>query len=210
MSTDTPQRILREKLRQKRTELILETAEEILTRKGYYGASMDEIAGQAGVAKGTLYQHFPTKEDLFFALIEQALDRFEQMVQQIATSSSNAREKLERIFHYIYIEQRGAHMQLLRLLRNNEELSQRLQARKGQARERIDQAIGQIGGILEVGKTEGLFDATIATGLMLRVFLHLLSLSGEEQFGLTQMQDTPEELIAQLERLFFEGIQPHR
>ena len=209
MSTDTPQRILREKLRQKRTELILETAEEILARKGYYGASMDEIAAQAGVAKGTLYQHFPTKEDLFFALIEQALARFEQIVQQAAASPSNAREKLERILYYAYGEQRGAHTQLLRLLRNNEELSQRLQARKGQARERVNQAIGQIGGILEAGKAEGLFDTTIATDLMLHMFLHLLSLSGEEHFGLAQKQETPEELVAQLERLFFEGIQAH-
>lgn len=206
MSTDTPQRILREKLRQKRTELILETAEEILARKGYYGASMDEIAAQAGVAKGTLYQHFPTKEDLFFALIEQALARFEQIVQQAAASPSNAREKLERILYYAYGEQRGAHTQLLRLLRNNEELSQRLHVKKGQARERINQAIGQIGCILEAGKAAGLFETAIATDLMLRMFLHLLSLSSEEHFGLTQ-QETPEELVAQLERLFFEGIQ---
>ena len=83
MPIDMPQRRLREKLHQKRSELILEVAEEILIRKGYHHASMDEIAAQAGVAKGTLYQHFPTKEDLFFALIEQALTRFEQVVQQI-------------------------------------------------------------------------------------------------------------------------------
>src|SRR3954447_601704 len=95
MSTQSPQSTMREKLRQKRTELILETAEEILSKKGYHATSMDEIAAQTGVAKGTLYQHFPTKEDLFFALIEQALAQFEHMVQEVANSSSNARQKLE-------------------------------------------------------------------------------------------------------------------
>jgi hypothetical protein len=44
---------------------------------------------------------------------------------------------------------------------------------------------------------------------MLNLFLHLLSLSRLEQiFG--SHQETPEELIAQLERLFFEGIQSSR
>lgn len=209
MPIDVPQRRLREQLHQKRSELILEVAEEILIRKGYHNASMDEIAAHAGVAKGTLYQHFPTKEDLFFALIEQALTRFEQVVQQVATSPSSARQKLERILHYIYGEQRGAHVRLIQLLQNNEDMSQRLQTRKGQAGERIDQAIGEIRSILEEGKAEGLFDTTIATELMLHLFLHLLSLSRLEQI-VGPHQETPEELIAQIERLFFEGIQSSR
>ncbi|HXR66654.1 MAG TPA: TetR/AcrR family transcriptional regulator [Ktedonobacteraceae bacterium] len=206
MSTDTPQSSIREKLRQKRSELILETAEDILTRKGYHNSSMDEIAAQAGVAKGTLYQHFPTKEDLFFALIEQALTRFEHLVQQVTNSSSNAHQKLERIFSYIYGEKPGTHIQLLRLLQNNEELSLRLQEKRIQSGERIHEAIDQIRSILEDGKTQGLFDASIETELMLHLFLHLLSFSGQEQlFG--PIKATPEELIAQLERLFFQGIQ---
>lgn len=206
MSTDTPQSRLREQLRQRRTELILETAEEILIKKGYYNASMDEIAAQAGVAKGTLYQHFPTKEDLFLALVEKALARFEQAIQQAITSSDNARQKLVCIIHYVYGEYRGEHRHLLQLLRKNGELSQRLRIKKGQSGERIDQVIGQIRRILEEGKAEGLFTTTIATDLMLHLFLHLLSLSGDEHLSSPQ-EGTPEELIAQLEHLLFQGIQ---
>lgn len=206
MSTHTPQGNMKEKLRQRRTELILETAEEILTRKGYHSTSVDEIAAQAGVAKGTLYQHFPTKEDLFFALIEQSLTQFEQLVQQVAASPSDARQKLERVFYYVYGEQPGKHGQLLRLLRNNEELSLRLQMKKAQSGERLNEAIDQLRTILEEGKAQGLFDPAIATELMLHLFLHLLSLSGQEQlFG--QEKETPEEVIAQLKHLFFQGIQ---
>lgn len=209
MPIDTPQRRLREQLHQKRSELILEVAEEILIRKGYHNASMDEIAAHAGVAKGTLYQHFPTKEDLFFALIEQALIRFEQLVQQIAASPSNSRQKLERILYYMYGEQREAHAHLIQLLHNNADMNQRLQSRKGQTGERIDQAIDKIRSIFEEGKAEGLFDPTIATELMLHLFLHLLSISRLEQIVGPHLK-TPEELIAQLEHLFFEGIQSSR
>jgi AcrR family transcriptional regulator len=206
MSTDTPQRRLREQLHQKRSELILEVAEEILIRKGYHNASMDEIAAQAGVAKGTLYQHFPTKEDLFFTLIEQALARFEQLVRQVAASSLNARQKLERIFQYIYGEQRAAHIHLLQLLHNNADMSQRLHARKSQTGERINQAIDEIRTIFEEGKAEGLFDIVLETELMLHLFLCLLSLSHLEQVVGSRLK-TPEELLIQLERCFFEGIQ---
>ena len=209
MSTDTPQRILREKLRHKRTELILETAEEVLGQKGYHGSSMDEIAARAGVSKGTLYQHFPTKEKLFFALIEHALVRFEQMVQQAASSSSNAREKLGHILAYIYGERRGAHSQLLRLLHANEDLHQQLWTTQSPSRERLDQAIDQIRNILEDGKAAGLFETTITTELMLQLFLNLLSLSGQG-YLFTWDQETSAGVPAQLERFFFEGIQAHQ
>lgn len=206
MSTDTPQARLREKLRQKRSELILEVAEELLLKKGYANASMDEIAAHAGVAKGTLYQHFLTKEDLFFALFEKALIRFEQVVQQAVDSSRNARQKLESILSYVYGEHRGEHVHLLQLLRRNADLSQRLQAKQGHSRERMDQVIQQLRRILEDGKAEGLFTTAVTTDLMLHLFLHLLSLSGDEHLP-SLSEEKPEELISQLEHLLFLGIQ---
>jgi AcrR family transcriptional regulator len=48
---------------------ILYGAREIFLLNGYAGASMDEIAVQAGVSKGTLYNHFDSKDDLFKSLI---------------------------------------------------------------------------------------------------------------------------------------------
>lgn len=206
MSTNTPQSRLRERLRQKRTDLILEAAEELLIRKGYYNASMDEIAAQAGVAKGTLYQHFSTKEDLFFAFIEKVLARFEQVVQQAALSSENARQKLEHIISYVYGEHRGEHIYVLQLLRRNGELSQRLQAKKGRSGERIDQVVAQLHRILEEGKAEGFFTTSIATDLMVHFFLHMLVFFGDEHLP-DQSEGMPEEFVTQLECLLFQGIQ---
>ncbi|HEU5381007.1 MAG TPA: TetR/AcrR family transcriptional regulator [Ktedonobacteraceae bacterium] len=206
MSTDTPQGRLREQLWQKRTDFILEAAEAILIRKGYSSVSMDEIAAQAGVAKGTLYQHFPTKEDLFFALIEKALIRFEQVIQQAILSGKDARQKLEHILSYVYGEHWREHAYLLQLLRKNEDLNRRLLAKKERSGERIDQVIGQIHCILEEGKTEGLFTRAIATDIMVHMFLLLLSFAGDE-YAPDQPERTPEELIPQLEHLLFQGIQ---
>lgn len=206
MSADTPQSRLREQLRQKRTDFILEAAEEIIIRKGYYSTSMDEIAAQAGVAKGTLYHHFPTKEDLFLALIERALAHFEQVVRQAVLSSENARQKLEHILFYVYGEHRREHGYLLQLLRRNGDLNLRLQAKKGLSGEHVDQVVDQIRRIFEEGKAEGIFATNVTTDLMVHFFLHLLSLSGDEHLP-EQQERTLEELIPQLEHLLFRGIQ---
>lgn len=59
----------------------MDAAEEVFIEKGYHDVSMDEIAAQAGIAKGTLYLHFPGKKDLVFALFERSLVLFEQAVE---------------------------------------------------------------------------------------------------------------------------------
>src|SRR6266568_3198496 len=127
MSAHTPQRSLKERLRQVRAGLILDVAEEMLAEKGYHDTSMDEIAARAGVAKGTLYQHFPSKEDLVFALFERNLVLFEQAVR----APLMARAKLERILSYVYQERRGPHARLLQLLYQNVEIRKGLLEKKG-------------------------------------------------------------------------------
>jgi AcrR family transcriptional regulator len=205
MSADTPQRSLREKLREVRAELILDVAEEMLAEKGYHDTSMDEIAALAGVAKGTLYQHFPGKEDLVFALFERNLVLFEQAVGQAAAAPLLARAKLERILSYVYQERRGQHARLLQLLYQNMEIRKGLLEKKGQLRDHMEQVAGQIRTILEEGKTEGAFDPAISTELMLLTFMSLLSLSTREHL-LVQEQLLPAELVSQVGRVFFEGI----
>ncbi len=57
----------------KTKESIYNASIDIFSRCGYTGASMDEIAVLAGVAKGTLYYHFKSKEDLFLFVMQTGL-----------------------------------------------------------------------------------------------------------------------------------------
>ena len=54
--------------RQERADRILDAAAELILRWGYKKTTIDDIARQAGVAKGTIYLHWKTREDLFVAL----------------------------------------------------------------------------------------------------------------------------------------------
>ncbi|MDT9591654.1 TetR/AcrR family transcriptional regulator [Nocardioides zeae] len=71
-STDAPRRGQR---RFDRSELIVDAAAEIFRRKGYDATSLQEIADEVGILKGSMYHYIATKEDLLFAIINRNHER---------------------------------------------------------------------------------------------------------------------------------------
>ncbi len=59
---------------QEKRQQILRAAEDLFTKQGFEGVSMDLVAEQAGVSKQTVYSHFQSKEKLFSATISQACE----------------------------------------------------------------------------------------------------------------------------------------
>jgi AcrR family transcriptional regulator len=71
--------------RQERADRILDAAAELILRWSYRKTTIDDIAKQAGVAKGTIYLHWKTREDLFMALLmREDLKLGEDMKRRIA------------------------------------------------------------------------------------------------------------------------------
>lgn len=62
----------------KRAAVVEAATEEFLSR-GFEGTSMDRIAEAANVSKRTVYDHFPSKDDLFQAIVDEILQRVEEM-----------------------------------------------------------------------------------------------------------------------------------
>src|ERR671927_1349789 len=93
---------LKERQRREREELILEAAEALLAEKGYHAMAMEEIAARVGIAKGTVYLHFPSKDDLVVALFERDLAAFRAVVEAAANSPGTARARLEQILTQTY------------------------------------------------------------------------------------------------------------
>jgi AcrR family transcriptional regulator len=69
---------MRRRTRREQAELnrerILAVARSVFLRNGYYAASIDEIAEEAGFSKGVIYSQFGSKADLFFALLERRVE----------------------------------------------------------------------------------------------------------------------------------------
>src|SRR5580704_1648867 len=59
---------------------LLAAASEVFVDRGFHAAGMDEIADRAGVSKPVLYQHFPGKQDLYLALLDESVDKLIEAV----------------------------------------------------------------------------------------------------------------------------------
>ena len=77
--------------RQERADRILDAAAELVLRWGYKKTTIDDIARQAGVAKGTIYLHWKAREDLLVALLtREDLKLTEDIKRRIASDPEGA------------------------------------------------------------------------------------------------------------------------
>jgi AcrR family transcriptional regulator len=79
-------------------ERILRTASELFYEHGFHAVGIDLIIERAGVAKATLYRHFPTKDDLISAYLEDADARFSEWFNASIDPGAPAAEALVGIF----------------------------------------------------------------------------------------------------------------
>src|SRR5690348_7655278 len=93
---------LKERQRRERERLILQAAEELLVERGYHEMSIDEIAGRVGISKGTVYLHFPSKEDLAVALLGHGVRNFHEALEATLSSDATPRAKLRAIIERVY------------------------------------------------------------------------------------------------------------
>ena len=101
--------------RDERRAQLLSSALEVFTAAGYHSAAMDEIADRAGVSKPVLYQHFPSKLDLYLAVLDTHIDSLVFAIQRaIASTPDNAKRVQATIGAYFdFIEAEGEAFRLL-------------------------------------------------------------------------------------------------
>jgi len=73
-------------IRQLSVANILEAAFVLMARNGYESTSIAQIAKQAGVSKGLLYNYFDSKKELLVALVNNAMDEGDQLMDQLDTN----------------------------------------------------------------------------------------------------------------------------
>lgn len=205
MSQEVAHRSLKEKQRFERELLILQKGDEVLLEKGYRDTSMDEIASRVGVAKGTVYLHFPSKDTLVVAILERDMQRVLQHVEEICNSTETVYRKLEKIFYTMYTDFFGKRIQLFSVLRENPDLQRSLSEKKGCMLDLWQQFSGNMQALLEEGKSRGELDTTIPTPVMLRALLSLITAKGYDQLILGD-QESMEEVVKHLTKIYFRGI----
>jgi AcrR family transcriptional regulator len=101
--------------RDERRAQLLAAALEAFTQSGYHAASMDEIAVRASVSKPVLYQHFPSKLELYLAVLDTHIDSLVFAIQKaIASTSDNSKRVRSTIQAYFdFIDDKSGAFRLL-------------------------------------------------------------------------------------------------
>jgi AcrR family transcriptional regulator len=73
---------------------LLDAADRLLARHGYRKMTMDDLADEVGLGKGTIYLHFPRKEDVILAHIDRVMRRLLGNLQRIAVKPSSSVDKI--------------------------------------------------------------------------------------------------------------------
>lgn len=76
---------------------IFETSMKLFAEKGYDATSIEEITANVGVAKGTLYYHFSSKEEIFQFLIEEGVKLLKNSVEIKTEKLENSIDKIKAV-----------------------------------------------------------------------------------------------------------------
>lgn len=90
---------------------IIQAAIRTFARSGYFNSRVSEIAKEAGVADGTIYIYFKSKDEILSAIFDEALDKFVQISEDKLKNISDPIERLETIA-FLHLKYLGANRDL--------------------------------------------------------------------------------------------------
>jgi AcrR family transcriptional regulator len=113
---DPPQIRTRRRMRAaERRAQLLDVARKVFGRHGFHTVTMDSVAKEAGVTKPILYDHFPSKRDLYLALLEDDLANLRERLHDALDRSGGNRERIRGSFQ-AYFDFVDDHAEGFRLL----------------------------------------------------------------------------------------------
>jgi AcrR family transcriptional regulator len=195
---------LKEKQRKEREALILEAAESFFSEKGYHNVSMEEIAANVGIAKGTVYLHFPSKEALCVALYIRDMQQLLADFPQVIAHKPTVRAKLEALLTLIYT---GVHRKRTRTLSTISSSGdvRKLFSESSEMQATWRQLTDNVQALLDEGKASGEITTKIPTRIMMVSFFNTLSPLTSDRVRLEDEYTLPE-IIHYMGEIFFQGI----
>lgn len=78
-------------------DAILDATDNLLARYGYKKMTIDDLAQEVGIGKGSIYLHFPSKEEIVLSHIDRIIERLNCELETIAAKKISPEEKLKRM-----------------------------------------------------------------------------------------------------------------
>ena len=92
---DTAARVTPRLSRSARRLQLMSAAKSAFVTQGYHAAAMDDIADRAGVSKPVLYQHFPSKLELYLALLNESADEMVRLVRVALSATTDNHQRVD-------------------------------------------------------------------------------------------------------------------
>jgi len=172
-----------------RSESIIRAAIEVFSKKDFKTASISEIAQKAGVADGTIYQYFRSKEDLFFSIPIEKTNEFRNQLELHLEGISGAFNKLRKfVWYFLYFFK--ANPDYGRILMLEMRVSKSFV--KTETYGFLKQSVSQVMDIIAEGQNEGVIrqdtDIYILRHLILGTLEHMVTrwLLKEEKYDLLE------------------------
>ena len=182
-----------------RRESIIQAAIEVFSKKDFKTASISEIAQKAGIADGTIYQYFRSKEDLFFSIPIEKTNEFRSQLELHLEGISGAFNKIRKfVWYFLYFFKTNPEYGRILML----EMRVSKSFVKTETYGFLKQSVSQVMNIIIEGQNEGVIrqdtDIYILRHLILGTLEHMVSrwlLKGEKYDLLEHHQEVSRILI---------------
>ncbi len=179
-------------------EQILEAAASVFAHKGYYGARVADIAARAGIADGTIYLYFRSKEEILVALFRMAMRRFLDRARKELESLRGTEERLRHIVH-LHLDAVGTHRDLAIVFQV--ELRQSVKFMERVSTTILADYFDLIRGVIRQGQAEGVLRADLQEKVVTKCLFGMLDematnwVLSRRQYRLADMAPIVEELF---------------
>ena len=151
-------------------ERILAAAERIFARHGFFAARVSEIAKEAGVADGTIYLYFKSKDDLLISLFENRMKQVNDALRAAIAPCAPQDQLCAFIRAYLrLVHEEPAAAEVLTI-----ELRQSSKFMKEYENPEFAEFLRLLGGIIAAGQQRGELDATIPAQVAARMIFGML------------------------------------
>lgn len=103
------------RMRPETRERLLEAATQVFAEKGYYAAAVDDIVQVSQTSKGSFYHFFPSKQEIFFALVDRLSERLISRIEQAIATHKGALHKVDAALQAV-LDEFSRHRRIARIL----------------------------------------------------------------------------------------------
>ncbi|MEO1336417.1 MAG: TetR/AcrR family transcriptional regulator [Myxococcota bacterium] len=200
--------------REDKRRRIIDAAIQVFAAKGFFGARVSEIAEAAGVADGTIYLYFKSKDDVLISLFEEKMSSImERLMALLEDHPGDPEAKIRRyiVEHLRLVAEQPSLMQVLTI-----ELRQSARFIKEYHPKAFRAYLELLQGIVEDGQRQGVFRSDLDPlvfrralfGAIDEISLEWILMHMEESRGEGRTPRDPNEVAAQFSDFIIRGLRP--